>query len=165
MYLTYVSDTHVVAVRPTPVLARLGHVVYRRRRVFIAVWVALTIFGVFSAIQVNKRWLEQFSIPGFSAYEANQRTLETFGNGAQAPMTLVFHSKAQDVTQDASVEKAIAAAVAANPGSRVSSYFSTHNDAYVSEDRHTTFANIYPAGRPSFTTVLPIKETRTAARA
>src|SRR4051794_1790155 len=99
MWCTYVEDRLPERSRATPVLARLGHVVHRRRRIFIVAWVALTIFGVFSAIQVNKRWLEQFSIPGFSAYEANQRTLQTFGNGAQAPMTLVFHSNDGDVTQ------------------------------------------------------------------
>ena len=56
-------------------LARLTHVIVRRRRLVIGVWVVLTLFGAFAAGQVSKRWYQSFSIPGKSAYEANQRTL------------------------------------------------------------------------------------------
>ena len=54
-------------------LARLAHVMVRRRRLVIGLWVALTLFGAFSAGQLSKRWFQSFSIPGYSAYEANQR--------------------------------------------------------------------------------------------
>ena len=43
-------------------LARLAHVVSRHRRKVIFAWVALTLFGVFSASQVSKRWFQSFSI-------------------------------------------------------------------------------------------------------
>ena len=49
--------------------------------------------------QIGNRWFESFSIPGYSAYEANQRTLKTFGNGEQAPLVAVFRSKG-DVTKE-----------------------------------------------------------------
>ncbi len=65
-------------------LARLAHVVSRHRWKVIFAWVALTLFGAFSASQVSKRWYQSFSIPGKSAYEANQRTLKTFGTGDPA---------------------------------------------------------------------------------
>src|SRR5213082_542815 len=74
-------------------------------------------------------------------------------------MTVVFHS-AGDITKKRGLAKAIASAAKVNPGSRVSSYFSTGSNAYVSEDRHTTFANIYPPGKPSFNSDVHIKETR-----
>ena len=45
-----------------------------------------------------------------------------------------------------------------NPGSRVSSYFTTGSRAYVSKDGHTTFARSTRPGRPDFTLELPIKE-------
>ena len=57
----------------------------------IGLWLVLTVFGAFSAAKVSNRWLEQFSIPGYSAYEANQRTLKDFGTGEQAPLVAVFH--------------------------------------------------------------------------
>src|SRR5438876_8780119 len=131
-----------------PLLARLAHVMVRHRRAVIGFWIVLTVFGAFSASQVSKRWFESFSIPGYSAYEANQRTLKTFGTGEQAPLVAVFHSSG-DVTK-LKLEPAIAKAAAVNPGSRVSSYFDTHDNMYVSADRHTTFAEIYPPGENTF---------------
>src|SRR4051795_8577205 len=116
-------------------LDRLAHLMVRRRRVVIAVWIVLTLFGAFAAGQVSNRWFESFSIPGYSAYEANQRTLKTFGTGEQAPLVPVFRSQG-DVTREPGLERAIAAAAAINPGSRVSSYFSTNDRSYVSADRH-----------------------------
>ena len=74
-------------------MTRLAQLVIRRRRWVVVGWILLTLLGAYSAGAVSKRWLEQFSIPGYSAYEANQRTLKTFGTGAQAPVTAVFVSK------------------------------------------------------------------------
>ena len=102
-----------------PLLARLAHLIVRRRWIVIGVWIALTLYGAFSAGQVSKRWFESFSIPGYSAYEANQRTLHTFGTGENAPLVAVFHSDG-DVTKATGAKAAIAAAAAVNPGSRVS---------------------------------------------
>src|SRR3954466_6647571 len=109
------------------VLARLARVIMHHRRVVAGGWIVLTIFGAFSAQQVSKRWLEQFSIPGYSAYEANQRALKTFGTGENAPLVAVFHSNG-DVTKITAIKPAIGAAAKQNPGSRVSSYFSTGSD-------------------------------------
>src|SRR5215208_5737162 len=91
-----------------PLLERLAHVIVRRRKLVIGAWVVLTLFGAFSAGQVSKRWFESFSIPGYSSYEANQRTLQAFGTGEQAPMVAVFHSSG-DVTKEAGIAKAISA--------------------------------------------------------
>ncbi len=145
-------------------LERLAHMIARRRKIVIAIWLVLTVFGVFSAQQVSKRWFQSFSIPGYSAYEANQRTLKTFGTGEQAPMIAVFHSKG-DVTKATGIERAITAAAKVNPGSRTSSYFSTGNRVYVSKDGHTTFAEIYPAGMPNFSSSVHVKEVRARLRA
>src|SRR5256884_3767720 len=126
-------------------LAGLAHWIAHHRRRVIGVWVVLTVFGAFSASQVSKRWFESFSIPGYSAYEANQRTLQTFGTGEQAPLVAVFRSSG-DITKAGGIKKAIAAAASVNPGSRVSSYWSTGSSAYVSKDGHTAFAESYPPG-------------------
>src|SRR6058998_1321440 len=112
-------------------LARLAHLVHRRRGRFVALWVVLTAFGLFATMRVADRWFESFSIPGYSAYETNQKVLKTFGTGEQAPMVAVFQSGG-DVTKE-NLQPAIAKAAAVNPGSRVSSYFDTRNSVYVSE--------------------------------
>jgi putative drug exporter of the RND superfamily len=142
-----------------PMLARLAQVIVRRRRLVIGAWIALTLFGAFAAGQVSKRWFESFSIPGYSSYETNQKTLKTFGTGEQAPLVAVFTSDG-DVTKQDGIERAIAAGAKVNPGSRVSSYWSTGSRAYVSQDGRTTFAEIYPPGTPSFSSSVHIDEVR-----
>src|SRR4249920_3687398 len=82
------------AVRPIRsiegMLARFAHSVSRHRRLVIATWIVLTLFGAYAAGQVSKRWFQSFSIPGYSAYEANKRTLERFGTGMRPPNVVVF---------------------------------------------------------------------------
>jgi RND superfamily putative drug exporter len=145
------------------VLAGLAHLVHRHRRAVVGVWLVLTLFGAFAANQVSKRWFQSFSIPGYSAYETNQKTLKVFGTGEQAPQVAVFHSSG-DVTKEKGIAAAIRKAQVANKGSRVSSFFSTGSDAYVSRDRRTTFAEIYPAGTPNFSSTAYQDETRSALR-
>ena len=149
--------------RETAALAQLARFVMRHRRLVVGVWIVLTIFGAFSAGQVSKRWLEQFSIPGFSAYEANQRTLETFGTGAQAPNIAVLKVEG-DVTKSAAARRTLAKVSAEFPQFRTSSYFTTGSLAYVSKDRHVAFATFYPPGRPSFSSDAHFKELRSALR-
>src|SRR2546421_8402779 len=114
-------------------------------------------------MRVSNRWFESFSIPGYSAYETNQKTVKTFGTGEQAPLVAVFHSSGDVTKQD--LTPAIEKAAAVNPGSRVSSYFDTHADYFVSRDRHTTFAEIYGPGQSTFSTNPHIKDVRKALEA
>jgi RND superfamily putative drug exporter len=126
-------------------LARLAHLMSRRRWLVIGAWLALTVFGAYAAGQVSHRWLQSFSVPGKPAYEAGQRTLKTFGAGARAPSVVVFHTTG-DATKSPAIADAMRRARASMPGALTSSYFSTHDPMYVSHDRHTTFMNVYPTG-------------------
>ena len=130
-------------------MERLAKLVIRRRFWVIGIWVGLTVFGAFAAGKVADRWLEDFSIPGASGYEANQRAAAKLGNGEIFPFVLVLRADG-DVTKVPGVEEAIEKAGAANPGSRVSSYFNTNEDVYLSEDRSVTFANLYAPGQAGF---------------
>ncbi|HUZ15937.1 MAG TPA: MMPL family transporter [Gaiellaceae bacterium] len=132
-------------------LARLAHIVARHRWKVIGAWIVLTLFGVVAGWRVSHRWYQSFSIPGYSAYETNQRTLQEFGTGIRPPEVVVFHTSGE-ATQSSAIEAAMARAAAAVPGARTSSYFSTHNLMYVSRDRHTTFEEIYPPGPATFST-------------
>jgi putative drug exporter of the RND superfamily len=145
------------------VLARLARVIMRHRRIVAGGWIVLTVFGAFSAQQVSSRWLEQFSIPGFSAYEANQRALRAFGTGAQAPNIAVVRVKG-DVTRSAAARETLARVAQEFPRFRTSSYFTTGSLAYVSRDRHTAFATFYPPGRPSFSSDAHFKDIRAALK-
>ncbi len=146
-------------------LARLAHFVTRHRFAVIGAWVVLTIFGGFAAGRVSKRWYQSFSIPGKSAYEASQRTLKAFGVGVRPPTVVVYHTQG-DATQSAAIKASMARAAAASPGALTSSYFSTnHNPAYVSQDRHTIFQEIYPAGVAKFDTTSGAEHIRAVAAA
>ena len=142
---------------------RLAHFVIRRRWWVVAAWVLLLFFGFFSTSRLSDRWFESFSIPGYSAYESNQRALKNFGTGEQAPLVAVFRSKG-DVTEATGIQRAVLAGAAVNQGSRVSSWFNTHSDAYLSKDRHTAFAEIYPPGTPGFDSNVAIKKVRAAIK-
>ncbi len=144
-------------------LEGLAHAVHRRRGIVVALWVVLTIFGAYSAAKVSSRWFESFSIPGYSAYETNQKVLKTFGTGERPPFVAVFHSNG-DITKQ-NVEPSIQSAAAVNAGSRVSSYWNTHNAMYLSNDRHTAFAEIYPPGQNNFTQDVHIDQVRGALAA
>jgi RND superfamily putative drug exporter len=144
------------------VLGRLAHFVARHRGKVIVAWIVLTLFGAYAAGQVHKRWYQSFSIPGKSAYEANQRTLKTFGTGVRPPDVVVFHTSG-DATRSAAISAAMRRAAGVMPGSRTSSYFSTHDLMYVSKDRHTTFEEIYPPGPATFSTTSEATKVRAAA--
>jgi putative drug exporter of the RND superfamily len=144
-------------------LARLARVIMQHRRIVAGAWIVLTIFGAFAAQQVSKRWLEQFSIPGYSAYEANQRALRTFGTGAQAPNIAVIRVKG-NVTESEAARQTLARVSQEFPKFRTSSYFTTGSLAYVSKDRHTAFATFYPPGRPGFSSDAHFKELRAALK-
>src|SRR5436190_7642779 len=143
-------------------LARLAHVIVRRRWLVIGVWIVLTVFGAFAAQKVSKRWYQSFSIPGKSAYEANQRTLKTFGTGVRPPNVVVFHT-GSDATKSTAIAAAMKRAASTMPGARTSSYFTTGSLAYVSRDRHTTFEEIYPPGLAKFDTKSGASRMRAAA--
>ena len=147
-------------------LARLAHIVARHRWKVIAAWIVLTLFGGFAAGQVSKRWFQSFSIPGYSAYETNQRTFNEFGTGIRPPDVVVYHTSG-DATTSTAIEESMARAAKAEPSPgkpRVSSYFSTHNPMYVSADKHTTFEEIYPPGPALFDTVSGAADILAAAK-
>ena len=132
-------------------LTRVAHVTVRYRWAVIGCWLVLVVVGGFAAGKVSTRWNQSFSIPGQSAYQAGQRTLGALGAGVRPPSVVVFHAVG-DATKDRAIAQAMRRAAATVPGSLSSSYFSTHNPAYVSRDRHTTFMELYPPGPGTLTT-------------
>jgi putative drug exporter of the RND superfamily len=142
-------------------MVRLARAVLAHRKLVLLAWLALTVFGVFAAQRVSDRWLEQFSIPGYSAYEANQRALETFGTGAQPPHVAVLEAE-RDVTRVQGLRQAVARVAADFSDFRTSSYFTTGDDAYLSRDRRATFVTFYPPGQAGFESDVKTKELRRA---
>ena len=145
-------------------LARLAHLTNQHRWAVIGAWAVLTVFGAFAAGEVSTRWYQGLAIPGGPAYETSQRTLHAFGAGARAPNVVVFHT-AGDATKSMAIDRATKRAAATMPGALVSSYFTTGNTMYVSRDRHTTFAEVYPPGQATVTSNSAAVKMRAAAAA
>ncbi|MEA2265557.1 MAG: trehalose monomycolate/heme transporter [Solirubrobacteraceae bacterium] len=143
-------------------LARLAHVTLRHRRAVIGAWLVLTLFGVFAAGQVSTRWYQSIAIPGKPAYDASQRTLKALGVGPRPPSVVAFHTTG-DATKSDAIKQAMGRAAATMPGALTSSYFTTGSLMYVSGDRHTTFAEVYPPGATRFDVLSGAKEMRAAA--
>jgi putative drug exporter of the RND superfamily len=132
------------------VLEQLARLIIHHRKIVAGAWIVLTLFGAFAAKQVSDRWLEQFSIPGYSAYEANQRALKALGTGENPPHVAVFTTKSGDITSESQIKTALESVKGTLPDFRISSYFDDGNRAYVSQDGHTMFALIYPPGQQGF---------------
>ena len=143
-------------------MARVARLVIRHRLLVVGAWILLTVIGAFSTTRLADRWFQSFSIPGYSGYEANQRTLKLFGSGEQAPLVAVFTSPSKDVTQVQGIRRAINATAHVVRGSRTGSWFETHSNMYLSPDRHTMVATIYPPGNATFSSFPPIKAARAA---
>ncbi|MCW2606960.1 MAG: family transporter [Frankiales bacterium] len=126
-------------------LTRLAHLVVRRRWTVIALWLGLTVFGAFSTIQVSDRYANETSVPGEPAYEASQRSLQALGVGPRTPIVVVFHAEG-DLGESAPVEQAMGRVAQASPGAFTSSFFTTDDPEYLSQDRRTAFQMVYPAG-------------------
>ena len=126
-------------------LSRLAHFTTRYRWPVIALWIVLTIVGGVAAGKLSSRWYQSLAVPGHSAYEASQRTLNSLGVGVRTPNVVVFHTNG-DATKSVEIKQAMQRAAASMPGARTSSYFSTGDLMYVSHDRHTIFEQVYPPG-------------------
>src|SRR3954462_13311786 len=97
-------------------MEHLPHTVIPRRRIVFAVWIVLSIVGAGLAGGIGDRLSQQFSIPGYSAYEANQRIFKDTHTGRNYPLVPVFHS-AGDITKQPGLQQRIEAAAKVNPGS------------------------------------------------
>ena len=85
-------------------MENLARATIRGRWFFVGLWILLTIAGAMATGKLADRWFEQFSIPGYSAYEANQRTLAEFGTGRQYPLVAVFTVANGDIREQAGIE-------------------------------------------------------------
>src|SRR5436305_1327509 len=128
-------------------LGNLAHFSARYRWPVIAVWIVLTLVGGVVAGKLSTRWYQSTAIPGKPAYETGLRVLKAFGAGVRTPNVVVYTAPHGDVTKSGAVRAAVGRVAKAYPGALTSSYFSTGSSVYVSSDRHTTFQEVYPAGR------------------
>jgi RND superfamily putative drug exporter len=125
--------------------------VLAHKRIVVVSWVVLTIAGVAAAGPASEALDQDFSVPGKEGWETNEDINERYGGTAAdaAPLVPVVtlpegqtvdspQAKEQLAAIDARVREALP-----DGGARIASYASTGDDAFVSEDRRTTFAIVH----------------------
>jgi RND superfamily putative drug exporter len=124
--------------------------VLAHKRTVLAIWVALTLGGFAAAGPASDALEPEFSVPDKEGWETNVLIAENYnGTGGDTspllPVVTLPDGVAVDSPEVTSDLRAIDQRLSeALPGSRVASYASTGDDAFVSTDGTTTYAIVYP---------------------
>ena len=129
-------------------LISLTRWVLRHRLLVVLVWLAATGGGIVAAGSLGSAFSKRFSIPG-RAIAVSDRIAHRFGAGGQtAPLVGVIVAARQRLDSPFSARQAdavFAHMAAAAPGSRLASFETTGDRAFLSADRHTEFALLFPS--------------------
>jgi RND superfamily putative drug exporter len=123
--------------------------ILRHKALVATFWILLTIVGFYGSSKVTDRLDSEIVMPSSPAYQVNQEIADRFGSGGEStPLVAVVELPEGESVRDAGVrsdlrnlEKSLTNAL---PESRVASYGSTGDPAYVSDDGRTTFAIVHP---------------------
>lgn len=120
-------------------------------------WVGVAAVSGISVSSAVNALTFQITVPGREGFATNQAIIRTYGGGGNVSplvpvITLPAGASVAQPRVAAQLAAAFDAAARAVPGTRVVSYASTGNRAFVSANGRTTFGLIYPPGPPSFST-------------
>lgn len=137
---------------PNTTMVTLTRWVLRHKKVVVALWLALTVAGIAAIGPADRSLEQQFTVPGGPAFAANSEIVERYGSGGDAAPLVPVVSLPPGTTVDApgvraDLAQALRRIEAAVPGSRVASYASTRDRAFVSDDGRTTFALVAIPGK------------------
>lgn len=125
--------------------------VLSHRRLVVSFWAVLTLVGFAMVGPANESFDQKFSVPEREGFATSEYIAETYGSGGEnlpllPVVTLPEGTTAQDAPAELRAELARLDAIAREtlPGSRVASFASTGDDAFVSEDGRTVFSLVYP---------------------
>jgi len=121
--------------------------VLSHRRIVVAFWAVLTLIGFAMMGPANESFDQKFSVPEREGFATSEYIADTYGAGGEnlpllPVVTLPEGTTAQDARDDLAKLDAIALKTLA--GSRVTSFGSTGDEAFVSEDGRTVFSLVYP---------------------
>jgi len=129
--------------------------VLAHKRTVVLTWIVLTIAGVMASGPATDALDPEFSVPNKEGWETNQTIAQHYRGTGGDTMPLVPVVKLPEGTSaDSRAVKADLAKMdrkleRALPGSRLASYASTGDEAFLSKDGRTTFALIYPQPDPN----------------
>jgi putative drug exporter of the RND superfamily len=135
-------------------LSSLTRWVLAHKRTVVFSWIVLTIAGVMAAGPATDALDPEFSVPNKEGWETNQAIAQHYrGTGGDTMplvpvVTLPQGTSAESPAVKADLAKMDRKLEQALPGSRLASYASTGDKTFVSKDRRTTYALIYPTPDP-----------------
>src|SRR5436190_6481712 len=124
--------------------------VLAHKRIVVLFWIVTTIIGIATVNKAVNAMDQKFSVPGKESWETNVKITQLYGGtgGDTAPIVPVVTLPHGKTVSSPGVHRQLAAAdrklEQALPGSRLASYASTGDSAFVSPDRRTTFSIVYP---------------------
>jgi RND superfamily putative drug exporter len=128
--------------------------VLAHKRTVVISWILLTIAGIMAAGPASRALDQKFSVPNKEGWETNEAIAAKYnGTGGDTspllPVVTLPDGESVDSPQVksdlAKLDDRLARTL---PGSRVASYASTGDKAFVSDDGRTTFAIVYPRPDP-----------------
>jgi RND superfamily putative drug exporter len=131
-------------------MTRITRWVLAHKRIVVGFWVVLTLVGMASAGSASKALKQKFSVPGKEGWLTNQQIMRDFNGtgGSSAPLLAVVTLPPSGSVDAPGVQSQLRGVEArlerTLPGARLAGYASTHNAAFLSSDRHTTFVIAYP---------------------
>ena len=136
-------------------MSSLTRWVLAHKRTVVLGWLALTVAGMMAAGPATDALENEFSVPDKEGWETNELIADKYGGtgGDTSPLipvvTLPEGESVDSPAVQTDLEAVDAAMREALQGARVSSYASTGDDAFVSDDGTTTFAVVYPRPDPN----------------
>jgi RND superfamily putative drug exporter len=136
-------------------VASLTRWVLAHKRTVVISWILLTIAGIMAAGPASRALDQKFSVPNKEGWETNQAIAAKYNGtgGDTSPLLPVVTLPAGESVDSPQVKgdltKLDDTLSKTLPGSRVASYASTGDRAFVSKDGHTTFAIVYPKPDPN----------------
>ena len=131
-------------------MSSLTRWVLAHKRIVVVGWILLTVAGIAAAGPATNRLDQKFSVPGKEGWETNVAIAKHYrGTGGDATplLPVVTLPKGKTVSSPGvkqALNKIDGRLAQALPGSRIASYASTGDRAFVSRDGRTTFALVYP---------------------
>ena len=128
--------------------------ILRHRLLVAACWIIIAVVGLASTSSATGALSQQFApAAGYEGMDTNAAILHTYGAASSLnPFVAVVTLPRGTTVATPGVTRHLAAAFgavgAALPGSRVASYASTGDRAFVSSDGRTTFALVYLSAQP-----------------
>ncbi len=131
-------------------MSSLTRWVLAHKRIVVVTWIVLTIAGIAAAGPASEALDQEFSVPNEEGWETNVEIAQKYGGtgGDSVPLIPVVKLPAGKTAGSPGVREDLARMDArlreALPGSRIASYSSTGDRAFVSDDGGTVFALAYP---------------------